>query len=459
MSPSPLFPSFPWLRKAITCVAAAVLGAATLTAPAAHAGPTADSKRVVVYYQTQYLNGTYVSPKAMTDNVTGVTNVLVGAIHLNTDTVHLNDDPPEAAKFTQMWADLHAMQAKGVKVSAFVGGAAQGSFQRLDTEFAKYYPRLKSLVTTYGLDGLDLDVEENMSQAGINRLVDQLTTDFGTGFIITLAPVATALSGGGNLSGFNYETLERDRGAKIDWYNAQFYCGWGSMANTTGYDNIINRGLFTPAKVVAGVVTNSANCGGYVALPTLKNTLAALVAKYPTFGGVDGWEYFNSDPGGTAAPWQWAREMTSAMSGGSTGPVNLALNKPATGSAACATTEGPAKAVNGSVSGGNADKFCSLATTKYLQVDLGSSQPLGSVELSHAAAGGEAASFNTRAFTVQTSTNGTTWTTRATVTANTAAVTTHSVAGVTARYIRLNITTPTQGTDPAARIYELKVFA
>ena len=446
------------LRKAMVLAAAAVFGAASISAPAAQASTTADSKRVVVYYQTQYVNGTYVSPKALTDNSTGVTNVLVGAIHLDPDVVHLNDDPPEAAKFTQMWADLHAMQAQGVKVSAFVGGAAQDSFQRLDTDFNTYYPRLKNLVTTYGLDGLDLDVEESMSQAGINRLIDQLTTDFGTGFIITLAPVAPALTGGGNLSGFNYETLERDRGAKIDWYNAQFYCGWGSMANTTGYDNIINRGLFTPSKVVAGVVTNSANCSGYVALPTLKSTLAALVAKYPTFGGVDGWEYFNSDPGGTSAPWQWAREMTSAMSG-TTGPVNLALNKPATGSTPCASSEGPAKAVNGSVSGGNSDKFCSLVSSKWLQVDLGTSQALGSVEISHASAGGESASYNTRAFTLQTSTDGSTWTTRATVTANTAAVTTHSLAGVTARYLRLNIATPTQTTDPAARIYELKAFA
>jgi hypothetical protein len=151
--------------------------------------------------------------------------------------------------------------------------------------------------------------------------------------------------------------------------------------------------------------------------------------------------------------------MTSAMSGGSGGPVNLALNKPATGSAACASSEGPAKAVNGSVTGGNSDKFCTLAASKYLQVDLGSAQTIGKVEISHAAAGGESATFNTRAFTVQTSTNGSSWTTRATITNNTAAVTTHTLTGVSARYLRLNITTPTQSTDPAARIYELKAFA
>ena len=291
-------------REAITALAVAALAGAALTAPAPAAASTvADSKRVVMYYQTQYLNNVYVSPKPMTDNNTGITDVLVGAIHLNSDgTTHLNDHPPGDPRYNQMWTDLAAMQAKGVHVSAMVGGAAQGTFQRLQNEFETYYPRLKNVITTYGLDGVDLDVEETMSQAAINRLIDQLVADFGDGFIITLAPVATALSGGGNLSGFNYETLERERGSKIDWYNAQFYCGWGSMANTTGYDNIINRGLFTPNKVVAGVITNSANCGGYVPLATLKTTLGALVAKYPTFGGVDGWEYFNSDPGGTAAP-------------------------------------------------------------------------------------------------------------------------------------------------------------
>jgi F5/8 type C domain len=80
-------------------------------------------------------------------------------------------------------------------------------------------------------------------------------------------------------------------------------------------------------------------------------------------------------------------------------------------------------------------------------------------KISHASAGGEPASYNTRAYIIQTSANGSSWTTRATVTNNTAGLTTNTVSGVSARYVRLNITTPTQGTDPAARIYELKVFA
>jgi chitinase len=287
-----------------------------VVAPAANA---ATGKRVILYYQTQYNGSTYVSPLGLTRNNTGITQVIVGAVHLNQiggpfAPVHLNDNPPSDPRFKQMWADLKTMQGQGVKVLAMVGGAAPGSFTRLDQEFSRYYPLLRDMIRTYGLNGVDLDVEERMSLAGVERVIDALRSDFGSGFLVTLAPVATALSGGGNLSGFNYEQLYRDRGGSIAWFNAQMYNGWGSVANTSSYDRIINRHLIPAAKVVAGALTNPANGGsGYVAPGTLQSTIRSLLAKYPAFGGVDGWEYFNSMPGGTAAPWQWASAVSSAM--------------------------------------------------------------------------------------------------------------------------------------------------
>lgn len=138
--------------------------------------------------------------------------------------------------------------------------------------------------------------------------------------------------------------------------------------------------------------------------------------------------------------------------------ANLALNKPATGSAPCGTNEGPAKAVNGSWTGGNPDKFCSLATTKFLQVDLGQSANLSSVVVRHAGAGGESASWNTRDFDIQVSSDGSSWTTVAQVRASTASTTTHPLSAA-GRYVRLNIITPTQNGNTATRIYELEVYA
>lgn len=151
---------------------------------------------------------------------------------------------------------------------------------------------------------------------------------------------------------------------------------------------------------------------------------------------------------------------TATVPWGPSTPVetNLALNRPATASGQANANEGPAKAVNGSVSGGNSDKWCTLTTTTWLEVDLGSARTLSKFVVKHAAAGGESALWNTRDFTIQTrTTTSAPWSTAVTVTANTAAVTTHPVT-VTTRYVRLVITKPTQNTDPAARIYEFEAW-
>ncbi|QSQ14854.1 PKD domain-containing protein [Myxococcus landrumensis] len=139
------------------------------------------------------------------------------------------------------------------------------------------------------------------------------------------------------------------------------------------------------------------------------------------------------------------------------GNINLALNKPTTSSTPCNSNEAAAKAVNGSVSGGTTDKFCSLVSPSWMQIDLGSAQTVSSFTLRHAGAGGESASWNTRAFTLQTSSNGTTWSTPVTVTNNTSNVSTHPITPTSARYIRLDVSTPTQNGDPATRLYELEV--
>ena len=138
---------------------------------------------------------------------------------------------------------------------------------------------------------------------------------------------------------------------------------------------------------------------------------------------------------------------------------NLALNKTGSGSTSCNVNEGPAKAFNGSYSGGNTDKWCStVAGTKFLQVDLGSNFSINQIVVEHAGAGGESFDFNTRAFNIQVSTDGTNFGQIATVTNNIQSITTHNISPTTARFVRLNITTPSQTTDAAARIYEFQVY-
>jgi hypothetical protein len=148
------------------------------------------------------------------------------------------------------------------------------------------------------------------------------------------------------------------------------------------------------------------------------------------------------------------------LTGGTTTPSpNLALNKVATASSSCNASEGPAKAVNGTVNGGNTDKWCATGTTKWWQADLGASTSVSRFVVRHAGAGGENAAWNTRDYDIQTSTNGTTWTTVSQVRGNTANVSTHTISATQARYVRMNILVPTSNTDAAARVYEFEVYA
>jgi Glycosyl hydrolases family 18 len=299
---------------------------------------TASSHRVVIYYQTHhYHDNTVISllphitsrkatpsaPTSLHRSYSSITHVILAAIHLNEPSsraiLTLNDDPPETPRNKDLWLDLRILQSHGIKVMGMLGGAARGTYRRLDgtgESFEMYYAHLHKFIAEHHLEGLDLDVEEEMSLEGIIRLIDRLKDDFGKSFIITLAPVSPALRGKGNLSGFSYQELEKRRGDSISWYNAQFYCGWGDMSDTKAYEAIIKQGGWDPNKVVAGVVTNSRNGRGYVDMSVLQGVLAKLVKKYPTFGGVMGWEYFNSLPGDADEPWHWAALISQALEGG-----------------------------------------------------------------------------------------------------------------------------------------------
>ncbi|KAI1258431.1 glycoside hydrolase family 18 protein [Xylariaceae sp. FL1019] len=282
-----------------------------------HPATSASLPRIILYHQTTHdPDGTHISILPLiTQPRISITHIIVAAIHINEvpDELTLNDHPPSDPRYTTTWAELRIAQASGIAVMGMLGGAAKGSYTRLDrdaTTFERYYEPLYEVIRDRGLDGLDLDVEEHMSLGGIVRLIDRLRADFGPKFIITLAPVAAALlDPRRNLSGFDYEALEVMRGDQIAWYNAQFYCNWGDASNPIMYEMCIRRG-WSPAKVVVGLVTSPDNGSGFVPFEIIGPNLILLRRRFPSFAGVMGWEYFNGKPGGTDRPWEWAQEMT-----------------------------------------------------------------------------------------------------------------------------------------------------
>ncbi|KAL3469578.1 PhoD-like phosphatase-domain-containing protein [Aspergillus californicus] len=282
--------------------------------------PPSYPHRIVLYHQTLRPDrGPYVSLLPLLNNHTGITHIILAAFHLNApnpDHITLNDDPPSHSMYDPLWAEVPVLQQSGIKVMGMFGGAARGTFSCLDGDqimFESYYGPLLAMIRRHNLDGVDLDVEEPMSLPGIVRLIDRLKADLGENFIITLAPVAAALLGIGNLSGFDYRQLESQRAGRIAWYNTQFYNGWGPADDPRMYAAIVAQG-WSPARVVYGLLTNPGNGSqGYVSQEAIAPVLAALVEQFPNFGGVMGWEYFNSMPGQRERPWEWAAQMSLNM--------------------------------------------------------------------------------------------------------------------------------------------------
>lgn len=84
------------------------------------------------------------------------------------------------------------------------------------------------------------------------------------------------------------------------------------MSSPLSYQRVIKNG-WDPKDIVAGQLTNPSNGGGFTDISSLNQTVATLTTEYGTIGGIMGWEYFNSVPGGTTEPWKWAQEMTEIL--------------------------------------------------------------------------------------------------------------------------------------------------
>ncbi|MFK0191590.1 GH92 family glycosyl hydrolase [Kitasatospora sp. NPDC090308] len=257
-----------------------------------------------------------------------------------------------------------------------------------------------------------------------------------------------------------------DLGATSAWY---VWAALGLYPSTPGADTLAVHGPSFPSVLIqrpgGNITVNASGTGSYVQGLKVNGTATSHnYLRYPDLAAGGTLDFTM----GSAPSTSWGTGAgdvpPSFQDGASPVPAapelgtNLARGKATSSSAACATAEGADKAVDGSLQ--NNSKWCSKAAGASLQVDLGSAQPVGSVVLEHAGLGGENTAWNTGAFQVQTSTDGTTWTSAATVTGSRSSRTYSPFAVRSARYVRVVVSTPTNtGGDTAARLYELEVYA
>lgn len=140
--------------------------------------------------------------------------------------------------------------------------------------------------------------------------------------------------------------------------------------------------------------------------------------------------------------------------------TNVAVNSNVTVSNSFANEPG-SKAVDGTTSSvkHNNSKWCgNSGATDWLVMDLGEECTISRWQLYLAGAGGENDIWNAKEFKLQYSNNGTTWTDVDNVKDNVSDMINRYIPSTTARYWRLYLTTKTNNTDTAARVYEIELY-
>ena len=266
-----------------------------------------DSKRVIYYYQT------FVGLGEVLKSGTPVSVLNVSSLHFGSNLdgspyIHLNDNNLDWEGFDKLWYETQEAAQKGIKVVLMLGGAG-GAYQKLFGNFDTYYGLLKDAIQNRSwITGIDLDIEERASLDDVKMLIRRIDSDFGSNFIITMAPVATSLQKDAPdpFSGFSYKRLyESTEGKRINWFNGQFYSDWGGFTESS-YNKVVANG-YPPDKVVMGM--QSKDFPG-VDVNQALGTVKSLSTTHSNFAGVYNWEYFNSPPGGEQDPIKWAKLMS-----------------------------------------------------------------------------------------------------------------------------------------------------
>lgn len=139
----------------------------------------------------------------------------------------------------------------------------------------------------------------------------------------------------------------------------------------------------------------------------------------------------------------------------SAGLILLSGGKDTEATAYVNDNEAPEFAVDGDVT----KKWCATGTPPHeLTIDLGDVKTISAVDVFHAEAGGEGSDMNSKAYTISVSEDGVSFEPVANITRNTKGTTHDTFAPVSARYVKLSVIKPTQGSDSAARIYEVEVY-
>ncbi|WP_254550187.1 fibronectin type III domain-containing protein [Catellatospora tritici] len=189
----------------------------------------------------------------------------------------------------QFTADISTLHSRNQKVILSVGGEKGTVSVSSSTAATNFANSLYTLITTFGFDGVDIDLENGLNATYMEQALRNLRSRVGSNLIITMAPQTIDMQSTGS-SYFALALAIKDILTIVhtQFYNSgsmlgcdqQFAYSQGTINFMTALACIQLQSALRPDQVALGLpATTQAAGGGYVSPSVVNNALDCLAAR------------------------------------------------------------------------------------------------------------------------------------------------------------------------------------
>jgi chitinase len=190
-------------------------------------------------------------------------------------------------------ADVQTLHSRGKKVILSVGGEAGRVSVGDSTAANNFANSMRSLITQFGFDGVDIDLENGLNPTFMGQALRSLRNSVGSGLIITMAPQTIDMQSTGG-SYFQLALNIRDiltvvhtqyynSGSMLGCDQAQAY-SQGTVNFMTALACIQLENGLRPDQVALGLPAGPGAAGGGIVAPSLVNNALNCLARAQNCG-------------------------------------------------------------------------------------------------------------------------------------------------------------------------------
>ncbi|MFD4528107.1 chitinase [Streptomyces sp. NPDC058470] len=258
----------------------------TTTASGSGGGSTLPKHAVTGYWQN-FNNGATVQKISAVQAQYDIIAVAFASATTTPGAVTFSLDSAGLGGYTvdQFKADIAAKKAAGKKVIISIGGETGTVSVNNSTSATNFANSVYSLMTTYGFDGVDIDLENGLNATYMTQALRSLSSKAGSSLIITMAPQTIDMQSTSNTyfqTALNIKDILTV--VNMQYYNSGSMLGCDGQVYSQGTVNFLTalaciqlQGGLAASQVGLGLPASTSGAGsGYVSPTIVNNALDCL---------------------------------------------------------------------------------------------------------------------------------------------------------------------------------------